>query len=412
MRPLPFHGATPFREVGTVALLVALFAAPPAWADGPGLSPDAAVGAALDVHPQIQVAEAELARARGASAESAWVLLNPHLSVESTLDGERTGLEASLPVSLSGAGWHGRARSAAALDAAEAELRRARLAVAAEIRRTYAQAAVASGRARVAGEGVELATRLGQAVIRLEQEGEASALDVRLARLAEVQAAAGLLAARETEAALLQDLAARIARPVSPSELLSDPLAAAPSPSAESPAERADIVAARERQRAAELDLRLQRASALPPVHLGVFAEAEEGQTWFGPTVGVELPVFRRNQAGRAGALAQVQVAEADVASVVARAETEAATAQARVDEARSLDEVLIADPAAEARAALASIEAGYRAGEIDLPSAVLLQAEVLDGEGAAIELLGRVAVARIDLLLATEDPALLGGGR
>ena len=66
----------------------------------------------------------------------------------------------------------------------------------------------------------------------------------------------------------------------------------------------------------------------------------------------------------------------------------------------------------AAARAALGSVEAGYLAGEIDLTSTVLLQTQILDGEVAVVQLEGHVARARLDLLLASEDPALLGGVR
>ena len=63
-----------------------------------------------------------------------------------------------------------------------------------------------------------------------------------------------------------------------------------------------------------------------------------------------------------------------------------------------------------EARAALASIESGVLAGEIDLPTAVLLQTQVLQGEAAVVTLRGLVADARLDELLALDDDVLLGG--
>lgn len=406
----------PIRGMGSAVLLVILLATASVRAASPDadggalLSPDAAVVAALDLHPNLRSAEAQLARAQGAAAEAALLLSNPSVSASTTPDGARMSAGASLPLSVTGAGWHERTRSRAQVDAASASVTRKRLEVAAQTRSTYTRASVAVGRVRVALEGQDLAARLGRAVIRLNEEGEASTLEVRLARLAEVQAAAGLLEAREAEALALQELASVVGRPVASGHLVEDPLAAAPSSTGSVPAERSDVVAAWERLRTAEADLRLQRALALPPVELGVFAEIEDGRTFVGPTVGLELPLFRRNQGGRAGASAQVGVAEAAVTAISARAQTEVVTAEQRVAEALTLSEALIADPVAEARAALASIEAGYLAGEIDLPSTVLLQARVLDGEAAAIELFGRIATARIDLLLATEDPALIGG--
>jgi len=374
------------------------------------LTPDAAVAAALDVHPSLLAAELDLARARGAAAEAALLLSNPTLAAETTQDGARGGAELTLSVSLRGAGWAERSWTRAELAAAVAGHTRTRLATAAETRSLYAGASVAAGKVRVALEGLELATRLRHAVTRLQEEGEVSTLELRLARLAEVQAAAELLAAREAEAEALQLLAGAIGQAVRSEDLVLDPLAAAPEAGSKVAGTRSDVVAAADHLRAAEAELRLQRARSLPAVELGVFAEHEDDQTFWGPSVGLELPLFRHNQANRAHASAGIDRAEAALASVTARAHTELATAEQRVADAVALSSVLQADPITEARAALASIESGYLAGEIDLPSAVLLQAEVLDGETAALDLLGHIARARIDLLVASEDPMLLGG--
>ena len=105
-------------------------------------------------------------------------------------------------------------------------------------------------------------------------------------------------------------------------------------------------------------------------------------------------------------------MAQSELEVVVATAETEQQTARKRVSEAESLTEVLGDDLLVEARAALSSVEAGVLAGEIDLSTAVLLQAQILDGETAIVNLRGLVASARIDLLLATDDNALLGGAQ
>ena len=64
-----------------------------------------------------------------------------------------------------------------------------------------------------------------------------------------------------------------------------------------------------------------------------------------------------------------------------------------------------------DARAALASISLGFEGGELDLPTALLLQRQVLLSESAAIRARGQVAGARVDYALASEDPSLLGGG-
>jgi hypothetical protein len=102
-------------------------------------------------------------------------------------------------------------------------------------------------------------------------------------------------------------------------------------------------------------------------------------------------------------------VAEGNLQQVRARAQTERTTADQRVSEAVETTERVQAD-IEEARAALASIEAGVLAGQIDLSTAVLLQTQVLDGEAAVVRLRGLLADARIDQMLANDDDALLGG--
>jgi outer membrane protein TolC len=410
MRSLPLPGG------GRVALLAVLLATLPSRAEPADveasalLSPDDAVTAALTIHPEVREAEAELLLARGLRARSILFERNPQLSGATTPDGERANATLTQPLSLTGEGWHARRAAAWRIEAAEALRRRARLAAAAEARQAYVDAVVAGGRVRVAVDGVDLAGRLRAAVARQHEEGEAALLDLRLARLAEVQAAGALLDARRAEAQSLRALAARLGQVVSAEQLPTDPRIAAPEPDVPAPRERSDIAALRAALRSAEADLRRQRAAAIPPVGVGVNAEIEDGQTFIGPALSLTLPLFDRNQAGRAGARGVLAVTEARVASLEARAATEAATAAQRVDEAAELSAMLLVDPVQDAIAALESIEAGYLAGQIDLPSAVLLQGEVLEGRAAAISLLGGVAAARLDLLLATDDEALLGG--
>jgi len=410
--------ASSLRGVGRAVLLGVLLAAAPSRAGSHDaaaaapLSPDAAVDAALSVHPEALAAQSELAIAHGLRAEHGLLLANPSASGTASIDRARTGFELTQPLSVTGEGWHARSSATARVDAADAALRRTRLRAAADVRQAYVDAVVATGRVRVATEGVELAAQLRRAVRRQHEEGEASTLDLRLARLAEVQAAAALMDARRVEADALATLAALVGRPVASDALVAEALDAAPEPTTALATERSDVLAARAALRSAEAQVRRQRAAAVPLVEVGVFVDFEDGERFVGPAVGVELPLFARNQVGRAEARAEVQTAGAGLQAIAARAETEALTAEGRLADARELRASLVADPVAEAREALRSIEAGYLAGEIDLSTTVLLQGEVLAGEAAALALLGQVADARLDLLLAIEDPALLGGGR
>lgn len=384
-----------------------------ACADGPDVSlpPGRAVALALAAHPDLRSADAALATAEAARSQSAILLSNPTMSGWSTPDGSRADLGVAQPLSLTGEGWHARRGATLRIQSSEATQSRTARVLAAQVRSAYVDAVVASGVVEVAHDGTELASRLTFAVERKHDEGEASSLDVRLARLAEVQAATRLLEARRVESEALRRLSSLVLEPVDAADLARDPLLAVPTAPADGMAPRADVAAAEAALRAAEADLRRARSATLPPVAVGVGIQLEDGTTYVGPSLTIGLPLFDRNQTDRAQTSGAVEVAAGRLAEVRARAETERQTSELRVAEAESAAVVEGAD-LDEARSALRSVEAGVLAGEIDLPTAVLLQAQVLQGEAAVVTLRGQLADARIDRLLALDDDTLLGGAR
>lgn len=399
---------------GRLAALAFLFQAQVAWAEdeSPSLSSDEAVALALSAHPEVRQADANLQVARANRSGAALFLDNPSVSGWATPDLDRASLNASQPVSLSGEGWHARSAARHEVQSAEDNLARTRRRVAADTRRAWLQVAVASGRVQVAEEGAALAERLFYGVSRKTEEGEASELELRLARLSQVQAAVRLMQAQSDQASALTGLAGWTMATMEATSIDDDPLQAAPPPSSDVPEERSDVSSARRALASAEANLSRQRAAALPPLSVGVGVDVEGGSTFIGPTLGLQVPLFDRNQRGRAAARGQSAVAESQLDALIATAATEQQTARKRVAQADSLTAVLGDALLVEARAALASVEAGVLAGEIDLSTAVLLQAQILDGETAIVNLRGLVASARIDLLLATDDNALLGGAQ
>ena len=375
------------------------------------LSVDDAVSFALSRHPILRSAEASLRTAEGARGDAALFTQNPTLSGWTSTDLERANLQLLQPISLTGQGAFSRSVASHQIDSATATLQRTEREVAAATRQSYVEAAVTTGQVRVAEEGVALAERLAFAVTRKHQAGEASLLELRLARLTQVQASVRLAEARQSQSNALRDLASWTLEPLSARTALGGALTAAPD-ATDSVTERADLFAARERLFAAEQQLKQQRAATLPAVSVGANLNIEDGQTWIGPSVSATLPVFNRNQTGRATAAAQIHVAESQVASLEAVVATEQLTAAQRVAETDALLAAINPGTENDAHLALKSIEAGVLAGELDLPTALLLQSQVLDGEMAILELGGLVATARIDLLLASDDDALLGGAR
>lgn len=397
------------------AVFGAILLSATAWASDPtnaDLTPDRAVALALTANAELRGAEAALMVAEADRSASLLLLRNPKVQAWVTPDGSRAELSATQPLSFTGEGWHARAVARTSVRSAKAALDRARRVTAARVRLSYIDAVVAIEQTRVAQEGTELAGRLRYAVARKLEQGEASALDLRLARLAEAQAVTRLLGARQVEAEALRMLAELVATPVDVADLLLDPGAAAPAVGSSRSDDRSDVVAAEQALRAARAELARQRAAVLPPVAVGVGVSVEDGTTFIGPRVGVTLPLFDRNQRGTIGAKGDHRVAESQLRTVRARAETEQRTSRTRADEAERLAEVVGSDTMEEAAAALASVEAGVLTGELDLTTAVLLQAQILDGEAAIVSLRGLVADARIDLLLALDNDALIGGAR
>lgn len=386
-----------------------LFAALPAAA-GPvsTLPPDQAVALALSAHPDLHAAEAAYETARARRNAASVLSANPTATGWSTPNAERAEVSVTQPLSVTGAGWSVRRSARAEMDGADASLSRRRREVAAAVRLAYAEAVVARGIVGVATDGTELAARLLYAVRRKHEEGEASSLELRLARLSEVSAATRLLEARRIETQAVRVLASWVSTPVDPEQLVDDPLVVAPAASSTT-APRSDRLAADAAVEQARATLRAARANAMPPVVVGARWALEDGQSFIGPSVGVTLPVFARNQRQRAQANGQLAVAESNRDQLDAVIATEQRTAAFRVTEARTAAERVENADLDEARSALASIEAGVLAGEIDLSTAVLLQSQVLDGEAAIVRLRGLVADAEIDWLLAMDDDALLG---
>jgi outer membrane protein TolC len=167
------------------AVAFALLHASLAWAgDAPTLPPDHAVALALTANPEVRLAEAALLMAQAERSASVLFLNNPQAQGWASVDGSRTGLSVSQSLSLTGEGWFARDAARSAVSSAEASLERTRRERAAQVRLVYIDVVVATEQARVALEGTELAGRLRYAVTRKREEGEASPLDLRLARLA------------------------------------------------------------------------------------------------------------------------------------------------------------------------------------------------------------------------------------
>ncbi len=373
------------------------------------LSPDDAVAAALSSNPDLAVAQAELTAASGNVRQSSFFRENPEVEGGWAVIGDRLDASVSQALSITGEGLADHRSARARRSAAEAGVRRARLEVAADTRAAYVEAVLAHQTAGFAKAGFDLASHQLAATEARVRVGESSDLELRLARLAQATAAGEFLAVGAEEAASFARLSTLAGRPVVGDDLVADPLDAAPLPEAMAVEERSDVVAARQELRAAEAAAFREHAAAFPALSLGAFYEVEGSTVTAGPAVGITVPLWHQNGAAIAVARGDVSVANARLTAAIARADADVRTASAANASAVT---TMSAVPATheDALAALASIEAGSRAGELDLVTTILLRGEVFSGQAALAAARADLALARITLLLATEDDALLGG--
>ena len=395
-----------FPAIRGVAFALALGIWPgAAWAAP--LSADDVVRSALSRHPVTVAASAAIPAAEARKREVGPLLENPEASFGVAVVGGLTQGTINQPISVTGEGIQARAAATAGIDATHDEARRAALEIAAEARAAYAWTVTTRERWQLADEAMRQSTRLREAVEAREAAGAARPLDVRLARMAEAEATALAIGARRDYADALTALSVYAPEALT-SELAEDPLSVLPARTEASA--RSDVQAAEARVREAEASLRLQRAAQVPEVGVGAFfqqddAHGDPGDV--GAQITMSLPIWSHNQGGVGEAEAALETARAELAAVSARANAEQ-TVLPEVSAYADASLGRLGDFEADARAALDSIELGWTSGEIDVSEAVLLRREVLDGWVAALDARQSTVEARLELLLATEDPNLI----
>lgn len=373
------------------------------------LSADGAVERALGRSVDVAEAEAALEAARGRARAASFLRYDPQISGSWAAVGDSHGLSLTQPLSATGEGLAARRSARAEVEAAEARLQRSRLETAADVRRAWVAAVTARQQRVLSAEAVELAARLRQGAERRLAVGEASLLDTRLARLEESEALATWMAALAEEGEHISTFAALVDLPVGEIALPDDPLQGVPPLADHEALARSDVLAARREVDAARAAVARERAAVLPPVGFGAFYEQEGDELRVGPSVSLTLPLWRRNADGRAAARAEFHATRArlDLLERLATAEQDAS--RNVVERMSAAAERMDVDVLAEARAALESIALGYDAGELDLLTAALLRSEVLRSQQEWLHGRRILAEARIGLLLANDDRALLG---
>jgi outer membrane protein TolC len=193
-------------------------------------------------------------------------------------------------------------------------------------------------------------------------------------------------------------------------EVSTDPLVAAHGiDNASTTTTRSDVASSKADVDAAQAALGRERGAILPPVGLGAFYESDDGRAVAGAMITMQLPLWKQNQGEIAAARGDLMLARADLQAAEGRAQVQTDSATGRLEAAAHAESLLTTDLSQDAAAALSSIQSAYTLGETDLNTALLLQARVIEGEQGWYAARASMAETRIDVALATEDPALMG---
>jgi cobalt-zinc-cadmium efflux system outer membrane protein len=336
-----------------------------------GLTEEEAVAVALWNSEDFQVGIAELGFARADLLE-AGLLRNPVLALLFPIGPKQLEATLRFPVEVL---WERPRRVAAAnvaMEAAAERLVQTGLDLAAAVKAAHADLLLGADRLRLAEETAEMLRRIDQLTRSRLVAGDISELEARAARVDAARAGQEAVVARYEVEIADAGLRGLLGFAVEGPEL--DPVAEAPRAEACGPVEDllADALASRPDLRAAELGVegaaaRLgwerSRVLALTAV-LDANGSGQEGFE-MGPGLDIGIPIFDRNQVGRARADAALRRAAHTYAAARQRVATEVVVALARYDqsrEARSQWRDAVTVPLEEN---VAAAEASFAAGDV-----------------------------------------------
>ena len=391
---------------------------------------------ALTRNPAFLAERQETAIARGGLRQAGTLRFNPDLSATVPgvgSGGERNPIEATLMQELELAGQRGLRIGAARVGVTRAEARvqnAARLGVS-EATVAFYRALSAERRLGITRDGLQLTTRLLEAVRTQVKEGEISVLESTLAEIEFGRARARVLESERLAAAsmlelkrvtgLAPDAPVRLDEPTAPvpppmavgdsvrldASVLSANAAKAANPAPDirampggatlpdpssldvdsllqlALARRPDLAATTASVREFETLASLARREALPNLRVGAITERtpREGGLRIGPAVGITLPIWNRNQGLVDERRAQVRQAQLERQAVELRVRTDVETAVRSYRSATQEAAVFETAVRQPAHVNSALLETAFRAGKIALPTLLLLRNQLLDAE-------------------------------
>lgn len=419
-------------EVFALMLIALSFAALVAAQDTLVFTLQGATARALRVSPIIAAADSAALAPRGLHAETRWPFPdNPvvefgrvrrQTASTSFRDQEWSvtqDIEIGFQSSLRGSAASGLVRSA------EATAVDARRLVALEVRRAYAALAVAERRAALIDSAATFGDRLAAFARRQFETGESNRLELNAAVLEAARTRSTAERARAEAEATAADLARLLAIPLD-TAVRAAGLPAAPEFAWRSDsmllatafARRADLRAARELQRSAELSLSASRRARVPNLSVSAVGGRESGtDDLLGLAVGLRIPLFHRQQAATGAARADQASARAAEASTERAIRAEVVAAAARFRRTRAAEQRFAAEVLRAANENVALTERALAEGEVSVTDVLVLRGAAVAAQLEYLEVAGAAAEAWFELAAALgadpeELPALVGGGR
>lgn len=200
------------------------------------------------------------------------------------------------------------------------------------------------------------------------------------------------------------DLFRQIGRAPDPDVTLVDPLESdVPIPTENVTAvlaARADVVAAREAVSAADADLRLQRAVAVPDLDLLAGYKRNSGNNTTYTSVQIPLPFRNRNQGEVARADATVRLAQDRLQQLELSVRADVAAAEQAYTQQQSVVRDILPEMRARAKQNLTIMDDAYRSGGVDLLRYLDAERTAFDVEVSALRTLAEFRQAALRLQL------------
>jgi outer membrane protein, heavy metal efflux system len=358
----------------------------------------------------LRVREAEAARVEA----SIYPRYNPLLEVElgprliaNDLDSAAFAVGLSQNLDLGGGVGARLRRVGAQVDVAHADNDAAMQQTLRSVALTFVRAQWAEQRVALAADVRAIATSVHQATKKRMDAGDATQLELNVARGGLARAAAEANGAEATRDAALGELRAHLGlaatTPIVLKGKLETPLTIDVQALRKAAQGRGDVRALAAELAAARADEDLADALAAPQLSLGARYEFEDNRqhTILG-TLSMTLPIFDHAQGLGAQAEAKAKRAAVELAAKKRQVSSEVDTASQVAAKRKAASEAFALESGAATFADNVKLAMrGYEAGETSLGEVLLVRRELIDTEGARLDRLLEVRSAEIDLLFA-----------